>query len=88
MNHKQQKGICRVVLEAEKSKIKDLHPAMVSTRSHNMAEGQVGAHETKTKSSQMCNKRTLIGMDYSRGHCPMAQSPMKAPPPSTSYIGN
>lgn len=88
MNYKQQKGIFCVVLEAEKFKIKDLNPATVSTRSHNMAEGQVGAHETEMKSSQMCNKPTPIATDYSRGHCPMAQSPMKTPPPNTNYISN
>lgn len=53
-----------------------------------MAEGKVGAHETEMKSSQMCNKPTPIAMDYSRGHCPMAQSPMKTPPPNTNYISN
>lgn len=74
-------------LEAEKSKVKELHLVRVSMMSHNMAEGRVSVHQTEKKSSQTCNQPTLRVADYSSGHCPMAQLPIKVtgPWPTRQY---
>lgn len=69
MNYKQQKGICLMVLEAEKSKIKDLHPAVVS-RGVTMWQEDKWVPTRQTESRQMCDKPTQIAVDWVLSHGP------------------